>query len=441
MTIPWQDGEHMARSRVSEDTRVYRPARPRRKGSTAQQIVIIVSIFLLVGIIAAAAAVYWFLKNIPSTGPSDLPIPGPGERINLVVVGLDAGVNGDGKNVSLGGPQRTDTILLISVDTDTSEVAVISIPRDTRVRIPGRPGYEKINHAHAYGGIQLLIQTLSDFLEIPIHYYVRTDLTGFASMVDKLGGVEIEIERRMLYEDPLQGLKIDLYPGKQVLDGEKALQYVRFRGYADADIGRIRAQQNFINAFLKKFFQMKTIWQIPSLAQDLIKYVDTNLSPNEILLFSKMALSINRESIKMAILPGTDKWITDGGQTLSYWVADARETKRLIDEYVRGIDYAANAKIKVEIANGAGIDGLAARMSQAMGEQGYSIASVSNWETSNITITQIHSLSGNEDAIRNVVRSLRSVGIEPQIYKRVQAEPGADVRIVVGADYAAKVNQ
>jgi len=139
-------------------------------------------------------------------------------RVNILVVGCD----------EIENHGRADTIVLLSISPKTKDVLILSIPRDTRVEIPGR-GMDKINHAYAFGGEKLISKTVSSFLDVPIHFYAIADFNGFVNIIDELGGVEIDVEKEMHYVDKAGGVEIHLYPGKQILDGEKSLQYIRFR--------------------------------------------------------------------------------------------------------------------------------------------------------------------------------------------------------------------
>src|SRR5690606_33450199 len=127
----------------------------------------------------------------------------------------------------LEGGARTDTMILFSWDKQTGTIGALSIPRDTRVQIPGRRGYDRVNAAHAIGGPELAVRTVEQLTGVDVDYYVRLDFEGFQRIVDTLGGVVIDVERAMHYSDSAQGLYIDLKPGIQLLDGAQALQYVR----------------------------------------------------------------------------------------------------------------------------------------------------------------------------------------------------------------------
>ena len=176
--------------------------------------------------------------------------------VNILLLGVDE------------GGMRSDTIMLASLNGRTGRLSVLSIPRDTRVLV-GR-SYQKINAAIGIGAQEvrkgnlkepeeLSVQKVKLITGLPIHYFMSVNFDGFMEIIDALGGVEFDVPFRMKYDDPVQGLHIDLQPGLQVLDGKKAHDFVRFRkgnpgypGYAMGDLGRVEAQQAFIKALVSQ---------------------------------------------------------------------------------------------------------------------------------------------------------------------------------------------
>ena len=146
-------------------------------------------------------------------------------RINVLLLGID---DGDSEAAE-SEPKRTDAMMLASFDPEGNEVALVSMPRDTMVQIPGHKGYDKINAAYAYGGVMLAKQTVANLLRVPIHYYVLVDWRAFKESIDLIGGVDLYVDKDMYYEDPYADLVIDIKHGYQHLNGELAGQYVRFR--------------------------------------------------------------------------------------------------------------------------------------------------------------------------------------------------------------------
>ncbi|MFZ5596406.1 MAG: LCP family protein [Bacillota bacterium] len=231
--------------------------------------------------------------------------------INVLVLGVDAR---KGENMT-----RTDTIMLCTVDTNKNIMGVLSIPRDTRVYIPGH-GYDKINSASVYGGPELSMQVVSSLLGVPVNNYVLTNYEGFKEIIDKLGGVTINVEKRMYHYDPQDGgaYNIDLQPGLQKLDGEKALQFVRFRSMPNGDIDRTGLQQQFIRALADQVLQPATVVKLPSLALSLSRAVETNLSMGDITKLARSARKMNSSNLVTQTLPG--KFLNYDG--ISYWQVD-----------------------------------------------------------------------------------------------------------------------
>lgn len=246
-------------------------------------------------------------------------------KINVLALGVD---NRKGEKMA-----RADTIMLCSIDTEKNLMSVLSIPRDTRVQIPGR-GWEKINSATLYGGPELAMRTVSDLLDIKVNKYVLTNFEGFKDIVDSLGGVTIDVKQRMYHYDPEdRGIyTIDLRPGVQRMNGEKALQYVRYRGYALGDIDRTEQQRSFITALVKEAMQPSTVVKLPSLAISINKAVDTNLSLSEMTRLAKTASKMTNANIISQTLPGEFLNLDDG----SYWEVDPQRAKLVIAGIMEG---------------------------------------------------------------------------------------------------------
>lgn len=220
----------------------------------------------------------------------------------VLVVGTDVSYGRDGRRIE--GATRADTLMLVGLNRETNAVWVMSIPRDTLLKIPGH-GTGRINAAHAYGGHELVAEALSNFLGIPVHRYVATDFAGFTRMVDLLGGIEINVDKPMRYSDRAGGLDVDLKPGLQVLDGQKALQYVRYRNDRLGDIGRAQRQQEFVKALAKKAMRWDTVLHYREVLDIVESCVTSDMTVGEMASFGYRVFKIGPESVKTATLPGT----------------------------------------------------------------------------------------------------------------------------------------
>lgn len=229
-------------------------------------------------------------------------------KTNIVVMGCDVRKDDVG---------RSDTLFVVMLDKNEKNAAMLSVPRDTRVKIKGH-GWDKINAAFAYGGHKLTQETVQDFLGIKLNNYVVVDFQGFKGLVDAVGGVDINVEKRMYYYDPYANFEIDLRPGKQHMDGKTAMQYVRYRD-EEGDIGRIRRQQKFIIALYQQIASKNIIAKMPGISKQIMSMVKTDLSLKEMVeLGNVMRDMMEKNGLKMSMVPGEPRYIDD----ISYWIPD-----------------------------------------------------------------------------------------------------------------------
>lgn len=261
-----------------------------------------------IGVLLAAVAGFFLL------GPGKKPDPGQVAQIqgkrNILVLGVDR---------RSGDTGRSDTLFVTMLDTSRNQAALLSIPRDTLVSIPGY-GWDKVNHAYAYGGHELSRKTVENFLGIPISNYVLVDFQGFIKLVDAIGGVDIDVEKSMQYTDPYDGengLVINLQPGKQHMDGTTAIQYVRYRD-EEGDIGRVARQQKFMKAVFAKLRSASLLTRAPEIAHTLYQSIDTDLSAGDLAsLLVTFAKNVSGTSqLETAMVQGSPAYIDD----ISYWI-------------------------------------------------------------------------------------------------------------------------
>ena len=261
----------------------------------------------------------------------------PTDRLNLkkniVVLGVDE------RSDDVG---RSDTLFVVMFDSSNKSASLLSVPRDTRVRIDGH-GWDKINHAYAYGGRELTQKTVEELLGIKINNYVMVDFKGFTGLVDAIGGIDIDVEKDMYYHDTWDGFTVDLKKGRQHLDGKTAIQYVRFRD-EEGDIGRIRRQQHFLMAVYDKITSADMLLHIPGLAKQLTSMVKTDMPLSDMIDLGRALHSMVKEKgLSMAMVPGTPKYI-DG---ISYWLPDITDLRELMVK-MQGATLTAHYKAEAE---------------------------------------------------------------------------------------------
>jgi len=243
-----------------------------------------------------------------------------GERFTVLLVGVDRRPG----DTTLS---NTDTLLVASVNTLNGKVAILSIPRDTQVTVPGY-GKGKINAAARVGkGINTTTALIEGLIGQSIDGYVITNFNGFKSIIDTLGGITLNIEKNMYYvTGDLSDGVINLKKGTQRLDGAQALQYARFRQDALADISRTARQQAIIKAIGNEFLQVKTVPKLPWIVPQIAKSVETNLSIAQLWAMSNYLLRNKNPEISSQTLPGN--FLTENN--ISYWKVNPEKSRAVV---------------------------------------------------------------------------------------------------------------
>ncbi len=424
-----------------------RTERRGRRGRTALRALAGVGIALVVILLVGGITLYVVLNGLTNPVHFDsLAKVVPGTRVNILVMGLDAPLNAKLQaqpdfDIHTATGSRTDTMMLVSIDPASNEVGLLSLPRDTRTIIAGREeeGYDKLGHAHAYGGPGMAVATISRLLGVPINYYVRVNSAGVAKIIDTLGGVEIYVEHRMHYSDPYQDLHIDLQPGLQVLDGEHAVQYLRYRSDG-SDITRIERQQKFIKALKDQLFSLGTIRKLPSLLTQVASAVDTNMTAGEMLSYARMAAKLSDVTITNDYLPGDIATIADPGrEPLSYWVPDQDKMAQVVDKVIWGVNPEANANVSVEVQNGTNVPGLAARFAEELKRQGYNVVAVTDAPRQDYATTRLIDRSPSDDSLRRLSQAVLRYVPDAELGRARASEDKPEFTVVLGQDYATFV--
>ena len=253
-------------------------------------------------------------------------VPFSPRRQNILLLGVDS--NGNGTDVWEG--TRSDTIIVVNVDPKTHSVNAITIPRDSKVYLPDNKGIQKINSAHALGGINLVKKTLKETFGIKIDKYIVVSDTAVEKIVDALGGIPIYVEKRMYYNDYSAKLHIDLQKGNTVLNGKQAVGYLRYRKDGLGDIGRTQRQQWFIKSLFERLHSPQVITKIPEVLNVMSNYIKTDMSFYELSQYAAMARSLDENKIEIATLPGSP----NQRGYISYWILDPVKTQEMINRMI-----------------------------------------------------------------------------------------------------------
>ncbi len=247
------------------------------------------------------------------------------DEILFLILGLDS------YDLSKASRGRTDTMILTSFNYKSGDINMMSIPRDTKVLIEDE--LDQINHAHAYGGVDLTLATVRDFLNLDVNHYVKIDYKAVEEIVDAIDGVEFDVPRRMKYDDTTKGKEfhVDLQKGLQTLDGDQSIQLLRWRKnndgtqYPDADVGRVKTQQMFMKELVKQTIAPKNILKIDKLAKTYFDYVDTNIPLDTVLKAAWAARKVDVENMETITLPGD-------GDGYKYYIYDREAVDDVVAE-------------------------------------------------------------------------------------------------------------
>ncbi|UKP00409.1 LCP family protein [Nostoc sp. UHCC 0870] len=224
-----------------------------------------------------------------------------------------------------------DVMLLVQFQPEKKKIAILSIPRDTRTEIEGY-GTRKINAANVEGGPALTAKTVSNVLGgAGIDRYIRINVLGVGKLIDALGGVTVHVPKDMKYQDDSQHLYINLKAGKQHLNGDQALQLLRFRHDALGDIGRIQRQQMVIRALIDQSLNPATVTQLPKILNVVKDNIDTNLTVEELVALLGFGVRTNRANMQMFMLPG--RFSENGEYDASYWIPSKRGITNLMSQH------------------------------------------------------------------------------------------------------------
>ncbi len=268
------------------------------------------------------------LNKDSQTARWEFNLPFNSKRQNILLMGVDVSENPDKPFENT----RSDAIYLISLSPHAKNVNVISIPRDSKVYIHSRSNPDKINHAFAFGGIDASVKTIEETLGVRIDHYIVVSNLALINFIDKIGGVDVYVEKDMHYDDYSAGLHIGLTKGMRHLNGKEAEGFMRYRKDGLGDIGRIRRQQWFLNALANKMKEPSVVIKIPDAIKSVSKYIQTDFSFYELAQYAALIKSVDMSAIRVATLPGEPS----RRGFISYWILDPKGVQDIVNTLVYG---------------------------------------------------------------------------------------------------------
>ncbi|MEG4802850.1 LCP family protein [Microcoleus sp. ARI1-B5] len=364
--------------------------------------------------------------------------------VNILILGIDRVPVATANSPKIFNG-RSDTILLFHLDPRDKSISLLSVPRDTKVEIPGIR-FSKINEANARGGAALAARLVSSILNnATIERYVRVSSGAFRELVDLLGGVDVFVPRAMSYTDTAQKLRINLAQGWQTLNGEQAEQFARFRNDGLGDIGRIQRQQSLIQAIRNRLASPSVLVRLPQIVRLMQKYVDTNLSFEEILTIANFGLQLEGDNFKMVMLPGRSS--SAQGDLRSYWILDAAGRDRIMTQYFKqgAADFAQErirnkgesvspANLKIAVQNASNNPKTAKTVAEFLRKKGFdNVSVVKDWPDKQRQ-SQIIVQQGDLEAANQLQKAIGDGKIEASS----TGEIDSDLTLRVGEDWVKR---
>jgi LCP family protein required for cell wall assembly len=224
-------------------------------------------------------------------------------------------------------------MVVVSIDPVDKSTLMFSLLRDTYVAIPHH-GSNRLNAAITMGSPLLSMETVSNLMNLPIHYYVYTDFEGFISLINALGGIEFEVDKSMHRVDTADDPKynISLEKGLQHLDGLTSLQYVRYRSDALSDFARSDRQRKFLSAIADKMKSTTSLLRLPQVLNSIAPYIETSIPPGDLLKLARLGLKLDLDQLTGIQLPPSDAYQNQLIDEMDVLVVDPKQIQSYVKE-------------------------------------------------------------------------------------------------------------
>jgi LCP family protein required for cell wall assembly len=368
-----------------------------------------------------------------------------GQPVNILLIGSDR--RADPRDA--GDKGRSDTMLLLRLDPQARTISMLSVPRDLYVDIPGY-GMDRVNVAYTVGGDKLTVQMFKQLTGLPINHFIDINFLGFVNIVDKLGGIYVDVDRR--YYNPMNNghMDINLQPGYQRLNGHQAIRFVRFRSDAQGDFNRMVRQQIFLHE-VERQGKRWSIGQLPGLIKaftsnsvsDIKLGWPTDSGTNTLFGLAKTMLGLNTSRVYQAHVTGAPFTTSGGADVLQ---ADPTTIHQAVTDFTdpkqaplrHRADKIAIGNFPVRVLNGSGKAGVAEEVATALSAEGYKAQAAGNADSFGYSGSVVYApadLQGYADAL--------SSAVHPAVIRNVQRLPGTlnGVTVIVGSSYTRQTQK
>ena len=412
---------------------------------------------VLVAAVCVSGGLFWgWLQNTAAKLQTNAPIAvknaslyitpsKEGQPVNILLIGSDRRLGA----ADAGDKGRSDTMLLVRLDPQARTISMLSVPRDLWVDIPGH-GMERVNVAYTWGGPALTVRMFKELTGLPINHFIDINFVGFANIVDKLGGIFVDVDRRY-YNPPGTGWSaIDLQPGYQRLNGRQALSFCRFRHDATGDFNRMVRQQIFLHEVERQAKRWNSITGLPGLIEAFTKNSISDIklgSPldngtNTLFGLAKTVLGLNTSQVYQAHIIGTPVMI-NGASVLQI---DPTVVRQAVNDFTdpkqapirHRADKIARCGFAVRVLNGSGTAGVADKVAAELTTEGYQADAAGNADSFGYTGSVVYAPADLQGWATEIAQS-----VHPAVIRTVQRLPGTltGITVIVGSQYSAQAQQ
>ena len=427
--------------------RVRRRRRRRQRGPRRAAAFLMLGAAALLGMLVGASANALFgappgptvpqvtLAPVGELQPVAPQVLGLQKPLHVLFLASDVVWEGRGRALQQGLRGNTDTMMLARLDPVRKDVRLVSIPRDTRVPIPGH-GTFKINAANPYGGPVLAAQTVADLLGVQIDRYVLVNTEAVTRLVDALGGITLDLPRAYRYDDFAGKLHIRLPQGRHHLSGRQAHDFLRFRHDGQGDIGRIQRQQMFLQAAWEQWLTPANLFALPDLVGLMRNNLETDFSLAELARMAAWARDLGDQKVRMVMVPGRQALVGGGW----FWQPDEKAARRLVQAFlVDGVaaPLAAPRDLRVALRDGVGDRQALNCLQFALQRAGYVQARYAGREPLlGQSRTRVIAQNGDEGSADGLARVIKA----PDVRVAATGVLGYDVTVVMGQDWVQRLN-
>ena len=401
-------------------------------------LIVALAVIVCIGVGLTSFAVFYLSSNNSKSNSINVSalVPAKDEPVNILLAGVDTGSNESGDSEKIDTTKKANSIVLLHYEPKNENLKIISIPRDTMIKLNSKR--QKINISNSVDGPKYLVNNVQELMNTKINYYVQLDYSTFRNVIDSLGGIDININNKMNYDDNVQNLHINFEKGLTHLNGQKAEEYFRWvknndgKSIEGGDLGRIGNQHILMDAVIKKFSRVSTIFRYPSIISSVSKNVETNMSTNQIMKYARTFSHLKSQNISISTAKGLNVAIEGDKYFLMDTAGNSANLSK--DTAVNKVENINKAALKINIQNGTDKNGLAKNYKTQLNEKGFTNIETGNAPKKPVEATKITFYGVDENKLMQIKNSMGDF-VKTNNYELIsQKNLRYDVLVVLGND-------